>query len=103
MKIGQKEKYTTPMKSGNGYKIIFSKLAEKDMKKLKNSGLDKQCKKILNIMLYNPFGYPPPYEKLVGDLTGFYSRRINRQHRIIYEVYEDTKEIHIIRMWTHYE
>lgn len=103
MKIGQKEKYMTQMKNGNQYKIIFSKLAEKDMKKLKNSGLDKQCKKILNVMLYDPFGYPPPYEKLIGDLSGKYSRRINNQHRIIYEVDNSLKEIHIIRMWTHYE
>lgn len=91
------------MKNGNEYKIIFSKLSEKDMKKLKNSGLDKQCKKILNVMMYDPFGYPPPYEKLIGDLAGKYSRRINNQHRLIYEVDNAKKEIHIIRMWTHYE
>ena len=91
------------MKNGNIYTIKFSKLALKDKLKLKSSGLDKQCKKILNIMINNPFGYPPPYEKLVGNLTGKYSRRINNQHRIIYEVFDDQKEIHIIRMWTHYE
>ena len=90
------------MKNGN-YIIKFSKLALKDKINLKNSGLDKQCKKILNVMEKDPFGYPPSYEKLVGDLDGKYSRRINRQHRIIYEVREDLKEIHILRMWTHYE
>ena len=90
------------MKSGN-YIIKFSKQAEKDKKKLKNSGLDKSCKTILNLMKEDPFCYPPSYEKLCGELGGLYSRRINRQHRIVYEVVEDINEIHIIRMWTHYE
>ena len=90
------------MKNGN-YKIIFSKLALKDIQKLKNAGLDKQCKKILDVMLKDPFGYPPPYEKLVGNMSGMYSRRINNQHRIVYEVCEDINEIHIFRMWTHYD
>ncbi len=91
------------MKSGNTYKILFSKVAIKDKRKLKDSGLDKNCKKILDLMTDDPFCYPPAYEKLVGELAGYYSRRINRQHRIIYCVNEDKKEIHIIRMWTHYE
>jgi len=91
------------MKNGNIYIIKFSKQAEKDKSKLKNSNLDKNCKKILNLMITDPFCYPPTYEKLIGDLAGLYSRRINRQHRIIYEVDEIKKEIHIIRMWTHYE
>ena len=91
------------MKNGNKYKILFSKTAIKDKTKLKNSGLDKNCMKILNLMINNPFCYPPSYEKLNGDLFGYYSRRINRQHRIIYKVVEDKKEIHVIRMWTHYE
>lgn len=90
------------MKNGK-YRIIFSKQAEKDKKKLKNCGLDKNCKTILSLMELNPFCYPPSYEKLNGDLSGLYSRRINRQHRIVYEVINETKEIHIIRMWTHYE
>jgi len=90
------------MKSGK-YKIKFSKQAEKDKIKLKSSGLDKNCKNILTLMLENPFCYPPAYEKLSGDLNGLYSRRINRQHRIVYEVDENLKEIHIIRMWTHYD
>ncbi len=91
------------MKNGKKYTIKFSKQAEKDKKKLKNSGLDKNCKVILNMMSKDPFCYPPSYEKLCGELTGLYSRRINRQHRIVYEVSEKTGEIHIIRMWTHYD
>ena len=88
----------------NGKHIIkFSKLAEKDKIKLKNSGLDKNTKTILNLMRDDPFCYPPNYEKLTGDLTGLYSRRINRQHRIVYEVDKNKNEIHIIRMWTHYD
>ena len=87
----------------NLYTIKFSKQAEKDKLKLKNSNLDKVCKNILNLMMENPFCYPPSYEKLTGELSGLYSRRINRQHRIVYEVDEEKKEIHIIRMWTHYD
>ena len=91
------------MKNGNTYKIKFSKQAEKDKIKLKSANLDKGCKNILNLMLEDPFCYPPSYEKLTGELAGLYSRRINRQHRIVYEVDETKKEIHIIRMWTHYD
>ena len=88
----------------NGKHIIkFSKLAEKDKIKLKNYGLDKNAKTILNLMIDDPFCYPPNYEKLTGDLTGLYSKRINRQHRIVYEVDNNNNEIHIIRMWTHYD
>ncbi len=91
------------MKNGKTYTIKFSKQAEKDKRKLKNAGLEMASKTILNLMKDNPFCYPPAYEKLCGDLSGLYSRRINRQHRIVYEVVEELKEIHIIRMWTHYE
>lgn len=91
------------MKNGSKYIIKFSKLAEKDKLKLKSSGLNKNCKNILNLMSDNPFCYPPSFEKLNGDLEGLYSIRINRQHRIVYEVDEETKEIHIIRMWTNYD
>lgn len=91
------------MKNGKNYIIKFSKQAEKDKIKLKSSNLDKNCKNILNLMLNNPFCYPPSYEKLTGNLTGLYSSRINRQHRIVYEVDEEKNEIHIIRMWTHYD
>jgi len=90
------------MKNGK-YKIIFSKQAEKDKDKLKSSNLDKTAKNILNIMMNDPFCYPPSYEKLSGELVGLYSRRINRQHRIVYEVNYEKYEIYIIRMWTHYD
>lgn len=90
------------MKSGK-YIIKFSKQAEKDKKKLKNSGFDKSCKTILSLIKNDPFCYPSPYEKLYSELSGLYSRRINRQHRIVYEVVEDKNEIHIIKMWTPYE
>lgn len=83
------------------YKIIFSKQAEKDKKSLKSAGLENKAKAILTAMLNDPFYYPPPYEKLVGQLSGLYSRRINRQHRIVYEVVG--LDIRIICMWTHYE
>lgn len=91
------------MKNGKKYVIKFSKQAEKDKIKLKSSGLDKICKNILILMIEDPFCYPPSYEKLCGDLSSLYSRRINRQHRIVYEVDEEKQEIHIIRMWTHYD
>ncbi len=91
------------MKIGNFYIIKFSKKAEKDKIRLKNAGLDNICKNILYLMMDDPFCYPPLYEKLVGNLSGLYSRRINRQHRIVYEVNEDTREIYILRMWTHYD
>ncbi len=90
------------MMNGN-YTILFSKVALKDKKRLKSSNLDKNAKKILDLMADDPFCYPPSYEKLTGELFVLYSRRINREHRIVYEVDESKKEIHIIRMWTHYE
>lgn len=90
------------MKNGN-YTIIFSRQAEKDRKRLKSAGLEQTCKTILNLMQNTPYCYPPAYEKLCGNLSGLYSRRINRQHRIVYKVEEELKEIHIIRMWTHYD
>ena len=91
------------MGNGNKYKILFSKIAVKDKVRLKNAGLDKNCRKILDVMINDPFCYPPSYEKLVGELSGYYSRRIKRQHRIVYKVIVEKKEIHIIRMWTHYD
>lgn len=91
------------MKNGKKYTIKFSKQALKDKSKLKSSGLDKACKNILVLMIEDPFCYPPSYEKLSGDLNGLYSRRINRQHRIVYEVDEEKSEIHILRMWTRYD
>lgn len=91
------------MKNGKKYIIKFSKQALKDKVKLKSSGLDKNCKNILTLMMDDPFCYPPSYEKLLGELSGLYSRRINRQHRIVYEVDEANNEIHILRIWTHYD
>lgn len=85
------------------YEIRFSKQALKDKEKLKQAGLGKKAKAILDLMLENPFKSPPSYEKLSGELKGFYSRRINAQHRMVYQILEDEKIIKILRMWTHYE
>ena len=85
------------------YKIIYTKTSLKDIPKLKSAHLDTHAKNLIDIIRNNPFQVPLPYEKLVGDFQGLYSRRINRQHRIVYEVDEEKKEIHIIRMWTHYD
>lgn len=85
------------------FKIKFFKQAFKDVENLKASKLDGKAKKLLEIIKHNPFQNPPPYEKLIGDLKGLYSRRINIQHRIVYEVLEDEKIVKIISMWKHYE
>lgn len=85
------------------YKIVFTKQAARDAKKLELCGLDKKVKSLLNIIVKNPYQNPPKYEKLVGDLKGLYSRRINIQHRLVYEILEEQKTIKILRMWTHYE
>ena len=85
------------------YKVLFTRQAQKDAKKLSSSNLQKQAQKILEILKVNPFKEYPPYERLIGDLTGTFSRRINIQHRIVYQVYEEEKIIKVIRMWTHYE
>ena len=84
------------------WKLAFTKQAQKDAKKLAASGLQPKAETLLNILRENPFQSPPPYEKLVGDLSGAYSRRINIQHRIVYEVLEEIKTVKVIRMWTHY-
>jgi len=85
------------------YKVLFTKQAQKDAKKLSSSNLKKQAQEILEILKEDPFKEYPPYEKLIGDLTGAFSRRINIQHRIVYQVYEKEKLVKVIRMWTHYE
>lgn len=85
------------------YKLIYTRQAQKDAKKLASSGLKKNAFKILEIIEKDPFQNPPSYEKLLGDLSGAYSRRINIQHRIIYQFYEKEKTVKVIRMWTHYE
>jgi len=84
------------------YKLVYTSQAQKDAKKLARSGLKEKAQDILNTIQDNPFQKPPLFEKLVGDLRGVYSRRINIQHRIVYQVYEETKIVKIIRMWTHY-
>ncbi len=86
-----------------GWKLAYTKHAQKDAQKLSRSNLKSHAEKILNILKDNPFQNPPPYEKLVGDLSGAYSRRINIQHRIVYQVLEDIKTVKVLRMWTHYE
>lgn len=85
------------------YRIVYTKTATKDIPKLKSAHLDGKAKSLIEIIKENPFQCPPPYEKLVGDLNGAYSRRINVQHRLVYEVYESEKTIKIISLWTHYE
>ena len=85
------------------YKILYTKRAVKDVPKLKSSGLNTKAKKLIDIIRINPFQTPPPYEKLVGDLQGAYSWRINIQHRLVYQVLEDTKIVKILSLWTHYE
>jgi len=84
------------------YKVIYSKQALKDAKKLSSASLDKKAKELIELIKNNPFQKPPPYEKLVGNLSGSFSRRINIKHRIVYEVIENEKLIRISRMWTHY-
>ncbi len=84
------------------YKVIYSKHALKDAKKLSRASLDKRAKELIELIKKNPFQKPPPYEKLVGNLSGSFSRRINIKHRIVYEVLEEEKLIRISRMWTHY-
>jgi toxin YoeB len=83
--------------------VVFTKQARKDAKKLSASGLKSKAEAIIQILRENPYQVPPSYEKLVGDLAGAYSRRINIQHRIVYQIFEDEKTVKVIRMWTHYE
>lgn len=85
------------------YEVKLSKRAQKDLQKLKQSSLSKKAKSLVDIMKENPWQNPPLYEKLVGDLNGFYSRRINVQHRLVYKVFEEDKVVAIYSMWTYYE
>jgi Txe/YoeB family toxin of toxin-antitoxin system len=85
------------------WKLVFTKQAQKDAKKLSASGLKEKAQSLLDVIRENPYQNPPPYERLVGDLTGACSRRINIQHRLVYQVYDDEQTIKIIRLWTHYE
>ena len=83
--------------------IVFTKHAQKDAPKLASAGLKAKAQELLAILKDNPFQNPPPYEKLVGDLSGAYSRRINIQHRLVYEVLPDEHTVKVLRMWSHYE
>jgi Txe/YoeB family toxin of toxin-antitoxin system len=85
------------------WQLLYTRQAQKDAKKLVSSGLKDRAKELLRIVEINPFQNPPPYEKLVGDLAGAYSRRINIQHRLVYEVLESEHVVKVLRMWTHYE
>ena len=85
------------------WKLVFTKQAQKDAKKIAQSGLKPHASRLLDILREDPFQNPPPYEKLMGDLSGAYSRRINIQHRLIYQVLKDVRTVKVIRMWTHYE
>ena len=85
------------------WRLVYTKQAQKDAKNLASSNLKEKAEELLVVLKKNPFQNPPPYEKLVGDLSGAYSRRINIQHRLVYEVIESEQIVKIIRMWTHYE
>jgi Txe/YoeB family toxin of toxin-antitoxin system len=85
------------------WRLVFTKQAQKDAKNISQSGLKPQASRLLDVLREDPFQNPPPYEKLMGDLSGVYSRRINIQHRLIYQVLKDIHTVKIIRMWTHYE
>lgn len=85
------------------YQIVYTKKSVKDIPKLKGAKLDAKAKKLIEIIRNDPFQNPPPYEALIGDLKGAYSRRINIQHRLVYEVVEEEKTVKILSMWTHYE
>ena len=85
------------------WKLIYTKHAQKDAKKLAASGLKRKAQELLNILKENPYQTPPSYEKLVGDLSGAYSRRINIQHRLVSQVLEEEHGVKVLRLWTHYE
>ena len=85
------------------WQLVFTKQAQKDAKKLSGAGLRSKTEQLLDILRENPYQNPPPYEKLVGDLAGAMSRRINIQHRLVYQVLEEQKVVKVIRMWTHHE
>ena len=85
------------------WQLVFTKQAQKDSKKLSSAGLRPKAEVLLEVLRKNPFQNPPPYEKLVGDLAGAYSRRINIQHRLVYQVLPEIKTVKVIRLWTHYE
>jgi len=85
------------------WRVVFTKQAQKDAKKLSAARLRPKAEKLIEILRENSYQFPPPFEKLLGDLSGAFSRRINIQHRIVYQVLDDEKVVKVIRMWTHYE
>lgn len=85
------------------WQVVYSKHAHKDAKKLTAAGLKDKARDLLAVLAADPFQNPPPYEKLVGDLAGTYSRRINIQHRLVYEVFAKERVVRVLRMWSHYE
>nr|WP_246589696.1 Txe/YoeB family addiction module toxin [Marinobacterium ramblicola] len=85
------------------WKLVYSKQAQKDAKKLASSGLKSKAQELLAIIAEDPYRKPPPFEKLVGDLSGAYSRRINIQHRLVYQVLDEEQVIKVLRLWSHYE
>ena len=84
------------------FTIVFSKIADQDAQKLKAAGLKDKCQKLLEILKSDPYQNPPPFEKLTGNLDGYYSRRINIKHRLVYRVVKSEKIVKVLRMWTHY-
>lgn len=85
------------------YQVVLTKQAMKDRRLIAQAGLEKRTRALLEVLQKDPFQNPPPYEKLVGDLNGFYSRRINLQHRLVYSVHREEKIVKVLRLWTHYE
>ena len=85
------------------WKLVYTKQAQKDAKKLASSGLKPKTQELLALIAEDPYRKPPPFEKLIGDLAGTYSRRINIQHRLVYQVLEDERVIKVLRLWSHYE
>jgi toxin YoeB len=85
------------------WRVVFTKQAQKDAKKLSAASLRSKTEKLLNILIKNPYQTPPSFEKLIGDLSGAYSRRIDRQHRLVYQILVDEKVVKVIRMWSHYK
>lgn len=84
------------------WRVVLSSQAKKDARKLGAAGLQRKTEELISILRIDPFQSPPPFEKLVGDLGGMYSRRINRQHRLVYDIYPELRTVKILRMWTHY-
>ncbi len=85
------------------WRLVYTKQAQKDARKIAATGLQPKAEKLMDILRENPYKVPPPYEKLIGDLSGTYSRRINIKHRLVYQVIEEEKIVKVIRMWSHYE